>query len=186
MTKKHTHKETPVETAGATETKEITAPAQTPSREQELETEIADLHDQLLRALAEVENIRRRAERDRGDAAKYAVTAFAKEMLSVADNLRRALEVTHKADRNTPNIIEDIAKGIEATERQLLAVFEKFGIRKLSVAGEKFDPHFHKAILEVENAEKQPGTVVDVLQDGYTIHDRLLREAMVTVVKSGK
>lgn len=150
-----------------------------------LEAEVASLKDQLLRAMAETENTRRRAQRDREDASKFAVSSFAKELVSVADNLRRALEAVPAEGREKDEMLKGLAVGVEATERQLFAAFDRAGIKKLDPAGEPFDPNFHQVMFEIENTGKAAGTVVQVLQPGYTIHGRLLREAMVGVAKGG-
>ncbi|ANC92646.1 nucleotide exchange factor GrpE [Azospirillum humicireducens] len=150
-----------------------------------LEAEVASLKDQLLRAMAETENTRRRAQRDREDATKFAVSSFAKELVSVADNLRRALDAVPAEGREQDDMLKGLAVGVEATERQLFAAFDRAGIKKLDPAGEPFDPNFHQVMFEIENTGKAAGTVVQVLQPGYTIHGRLLREAMVGVAKGG-
>lgn len=142
---------------------------------------MAELKDQLLRALADAENTRRRAQKEREDTAKYAVANFAREMLSVADNFRRALDAVPK-DSNDPTL-KNLVAGVEATERQLQASLERFGIKKLEPLGEAFDPNFHRAMMEVDDPDQPPGTIVQVLQAGYVIHDRLLREALVAVTK---
>ncbi|HYG85343.1 MAG TPA: nucleotide exchange factor GrpE [Azospirillum sp.] len=149
-----------------------------------LEAEVASLKDQLLRAMAETENTRRRAQRDREDASKYAVASFAKDLAAVADNLRRALEAVPPEGREQDEMLKSLAVGVEATERQLLGAFERAGIKKVDPTGETFDPNFHQVMFEIENTGKAPGTVVQVLQPGYTIHGRLLREAMVGVAKA--
>jgi molecular chaperone GrpE len=134
--------------------------------------------------MAEVENIRRRAQREREDAVKYAATNVARDLLSTADNLRRALSSVNEAqlaDESTKSLLT----GVAATERELLAAFEKNGIKRLDPKGERFDHNFHQAIFEVENTGKPAGTVVEVLQPGYVLHDRLLRPAMVGVAKGG-
>lgn len=146
----------------------------------EYEGEIAQLKEELLRALAETENVRKRGERDRYDISQYAIKEFAYALLSVADNLRRALEAVpvETAGDNVKNLMI----GIEATERELLNTFEKFKVKRIEAKGEKFNPNFHQAIAEVP-ANKPAGTVMDVVQPGYTIADRLLRPAMVTVAR---
>lgn len=152
------------------------------ARVAELEAEAAKLKDQLLRALAEQENIRRRGEREREDVRKFAATGFAKDLLSAADNLRRALESMPDAkvvDEPTRNLLA----GVAATERELLGAFEKNGIRRLDPAGEKFDHNLHQAMFELENTGKPAGTIVQVLQAGYVLNERLLRPAMVGVAK---
>jgi molecular chaperone GrpE len=149
----------------------------------ELEAEVAKYKDQALRALAEQENVRRRAQRDREDALKFATSGFAKDLVTVADNLRRAIESVPEAQAAKDELLKGLISGVSATERELLGAFEKHGIRKLDPMGEKFDHNFHQAIFELESTGKPAGTVVQVLQAGYTLHDRLLREAMVGVAK---
>jgi len=147
-----------------------------------LETELAEQKDRLLRALAETENVRLRAQREREDASKYAVAGFAKELLSVADNLRRALDslpASEARDERTRGLLA----GVEATERELLAVFERNGIRRIDPDGERFDHNLHQAVFEAERPGKPGGVIIEVLQPGYVLHDRLLRPAMVGVAK---
>lgn len=148
------------------------------------ETEAADFKDKALRAMAEVENIRRRTQRERDDAVKYAATNIARDLLSAADNLRRALASVNEVTI-TDEVTKNLLTGVAATERELLAAFEKNGIRRLDPKGERFDHNFHQAIFEAENTGKPAGTVVEVLQPGYVLHDRLLRPAMVGVAKGG-
>jgi molecular chaperone GrpE len=147
-----------------------------------LEAELAEQKDRLLRALAETENVRRRGQREREDAAKYAVAGFAKELLSVADNLRRALDSLPAEEARDPRTVS-LLEGVEATERELLAVFERNGVRRIDPEGEPFDHNFHQAIFEAERPGKPAGTIIEVLQPGYVLHDRLLRPAMVGVAK---
>ena len=147
-----------------------------------LEAELAEHKDRLLRALAEAENTRRRAQRERDDATRYAISGFAKELLSAADNLRRALDSLPEAevgDERTRSLLA----GVAATERELLSVFERHGIRRIDPMGERFDHNLHQAIFEVEHGDRPPGTIIEVLQPGYLLHDRLLRPAMVGVAK---
>jgi molecular chaperone GrpE len=154
------------------------------TRAAELEAELADYKDRLLRALAETENVRRRAQREREDASKYAIAGFAKDLLSAADNLRRALESLPESeakDERTRNLLA----GVAATERELLSVFERHGIKRIDPKGESFDHNFHQAIFEIERSDQPGGSVVEVLQPGYVLHDRLLRPAMVGVSKGG-
>lgn len=151
-----------------------------------LEAEVASLKDQLLRAMAETENVRRRAQREREDTAKFAVTGFAKDMLPVADNLRRALEAVPEEARENDEYLKNLVAGVEATERQLLAGFEKAGIKKLEPIDQPFDPNYHQVMFQVENTGKPGGTVVQILQAGYTLNSRLLREAMVGVAKNSE
>ena len=146
------------------------------------EAELAESKDRLLRALAETENVRRRAERERADALKYGGASLAKELLNVAENLRRALDAA-PAEAEADERVRTLVQGVAATERELLAAFERGGIRRIDPAGERFDHNLHQAIFEVENTGQPPGTVVQVLQPGYVMHDRLLRPAMVGVAK---
>jgi molecular chaperone GrpE len=151
------------------------------NNEDALIKQVAELKDQLLRALAEAENTRRRSQKEREDTAKYAVTNFAREMLNVADNFRRALDATPK-DSNDKEL-KNLVVGLEATERQMQAALEQFGIKKIEPMGLPFDPNFHRAMAEIDHSDQSPGTVVQVLQAGYVIHDRLLREALVAIAK---
>ncbi|MEX2451707.1 MAG: nucleotide exchange factor GrpE [Rhodospirillales bacterium] len=150
-----------------------------------LETDVADLKDKLLRALAETENVRRRAARDKDDANKYAIASFAREMVEVRDNLRRALDAVDESVRGQSEAVGTLLEGIEMTERSLLATFERFGIRPIEALQKKFDHNFHEALFEVEDRSVPAGTVVQELQPGYKIHDRLLRPAKVGVSKGG-
>ncbi len=150
---------------------------------EEMAAEIAGLKDQLLRSLADAENTRRRSKKEIEDSAKYAVTNFAKDMLGVSDNFRRALESIPHDTQDAA--VKNLITGIEATERQLLASLERYGIRKLEPLGQIFDPHFHQVMAEIPDPSQPAGTVVQVMQAGYTIHDRLLREALVAVAKGG-
>ncbi len=150
------------------------------------ETQIAEMKDQLLRTLAEMENLRRRTEREVKDARQYAVANFARDMLQVGDNLRRALDAVPAETRaGADAALTALLEGVEMTERGLLASFEKFGVRKISPTGERFDPNFHQAMFEVPNPEVASGTVVQVVQDGYVIGERVLRPAMVGVARGG-
>ncbi len=149
------------------------------------ETELADTKDKLLRALAETENQRRRAQRDTEDARKYAASNFAKDMLDVADNLRRALGSLDPASLQDERA-KALVEGVAATERALLAALERHGIKRIEPEiGERFDPNSHEAMFEVPNTGKPGGSVVQVVQAGYRMHDRLLRPAMVGVAKAG-
>ena len=154
------------------------------TRVTELEAELAEYKDRLLRALAETENVRRRAQREREDASKYAIAGFAKDLLSAADNLRRALESLPESEAKDERT-RSLLAGVAATERELLGVFERHGIKRIDPKGEVFDHNFHQAIFEAERPEQPSGSVVEVLQPGYVLHDRLLRPAMVGVAKGG-
>jgi len=147
----------------------------------ELQSEVAMLKDQILRARAETENVRRRADRDRQDASAYAVTGFARDMLTVSDNLRRALDTMPE---DVADDVKGFVEGVEMTERELLNTMERYGIKKVEPEiGEKFDHKFHQAMFEVPTAEHVPGSVMQVVAAGYVIKDRLLRPAMVGVAK---
>ena len=148
--------------------------------------EINDLKNQLLRTLADNENNRRRYEKEKDDLSTYVISNFAKEMLSVLDNLQRAMEVSEKIDiedksidSNTKNFIE----GIQLTEKQLNSIFEKFKITKLKSLNVKFDPNIHQAMFEIGNNDVDEGTILQVVQEGFKIEDRLLRPALVGVSK---
>jgi molecular chaperone GrpE len=147
-----------------------------------LAEETKELKDKLLRAMAETENLRRRFEREREDTAKYAVSNFAKELVTVADNLRRALEsVGEEAKAN--DAVKGLTEGVEATERAMLAAFERFGVKRVDPFGQRFDPNLHQAMAQIDS-DQPAGTVVQVMQPGYVIHGRLLRAAMVIVAKA--
>jgi molecular chaperone GrpE len=144
-----------------------------------LEEQVAELKDRLLRAVAEAENTRRRAQRDVEEARRYAVAGMARDLLGVADNLRRALESVPDSAREGE--FGNLLAGVELTERELLRAFEKAGISRIEPLGQKLDPHFHQAMMQVPDGTAEPGTIVQVVQVGYKIHDRLLRPAMVGV-----
>jgi molecular chaperone GrpE len=152
---------------------------------EEQAAEIAELKDKVLRARAEVENMRRRASREKDDAHNYAVTKFARDMLAVSDNLRRAIDSIPAQAREQEDV-KHVLAGIELTESELLNTFEKHKIKKIEAEGQKFDPNMHQAMFEVENPAVEPGTVLQVVQTGYAIADRLLRPAMVGVAKGGQ
>jgi molecular chaperone GrpE len=140
--------------------------------------EIADLKDRLLRQAAETENTRRRLERDKADSAAYAVTGFARDLLAVADNLQRAVAALPSEG------FDNVRAGIEATGRELVAIFGRHGISRVETAGQKLDPNRHQAMLEVDHDSLDAGAIVDELQAGYVIKDRLLRPALVSVAKA--
>ncbi|MGH7055960.1 MAG: nucleotide exchange factor GrpE [Stellaceae bacterium] len=165
-----------------TEAEAASAAPEADERRVALEAELADLKDRLLRALAETENARRRAQREREDTLRYAIAGFAKDLLSAADNLRRALDSLPEAEAGDARTRGLIA-GVAATERELLAAFERHGIRRIDPKGERFDHNYHQAVFEAENTGQPGGTVVEVLQPGYVLHDRLLRPAMVGVAR---
>lgn len=145
-----------------------------------------DLKDRGLRLAAEMENLRRRTQREIADARSYAVTNFARDMLTVSDNLRRALDaVGDEAKAAADASLKTLIDGVDITERGLLSSLERHGVKQLSPQGEKFDPNFHQAMYEVPNPEVPNGTVVHVAQAGYSIGDRVLRPAMVGVARGG-
>ena len=184
---------------------------------EKLGAEVADLKDKLLRALAESENIRRRASRDVTDATKYAITNFARDVLSVADNLRRALDsidaetcgngeapetdgvpgdvASEEAEDGKQaedangaagaDNLETLRVGVEMTERELLNILERFGVKQIEALDKKFDHNLHEALFELEDKDRPSGTVIQVVQKGYTLHDRLLRPAKVGLSKGG-
>jgi len=145
----------------------------------------ADFKDKALRALADFENLRKRTEREVADARTYGVTGFARDVLQVADNLHRTLEAISPELRADPNV-STFVEGVELTERELMKVLEKHGVKKFSPQGEKFDPNFHQAMFEVQDGSAAPGTVAQVVQAGYLIGERVLRPAMVAVAKAPK
>lgn len=145
------------------------------------ETEIAALKDQALRALAEVENTRRRTERELADMSKYAVTGFARDLVSVLENLQRAVDSIPAELKQAQPAVANLATGVEMTLQELLGVFGRFGIQRIDPMGQKFDHNLHQAVAQIETPSAEAGTVVQVLQAGYVIHDRLLRPAMVGV-----
>lgn len=155
------------------------------SAEPTLEMQLADMKDQWMRAVAEGENIRRRAQRDKEDATRYAPLHLARDIVSICDNLRRAMDACAKEDLTqlSPNT-QGLVSGVELIVKELDKVFEKNNIKRIHPLNEKFDPNFHQAMFEVENNDCPSGTVMNVMQDGYVFHDRLLRPAMVGVSKS--
>ncbi|MDX8530661.1 nucleotide exchange factor GrpE [Mesorhizobium sp. VK25A] len=145
-----------------------------------------ELKDRALRAAAEMENLRRRTARDVHDARTYAVANFARDMLSVSDNLRRAMDaIPAEAKAGGDAGFKALIEGVDLTERAMLSALERHGVKKLAPEGEKFDPNFHQAMFEVPNPEVPAGTVVQVVQPGYSIGERVLRPAMVGVAKGG-
>lgn len=165
------------EEASLTEMEEDTPPSGTDSDA---------LSDQLLRTLAEMENLRKRTEKEIRDARLYSVTAFARDLLQVADNLQRALaSVPDSATEAGTTEFQNLLEGIRMTEQGFLSALEKHGIQRINALNEPFDPNIHQAMFEVERADLPEGTVVQVVQDGYRVHERVLRPAMVSVSKGG-
>ena len=151
-----------------------------------LRAENADLKDRFLRLAADMDNLRRRTERDVKDAKIYAVTGFARDMLAVSDNLRRALDAIPAEARASGDAgFMALVEGVELTERAMLTALERHGVKKIDPVGEKFDPNFHQAMFEIPNQDVPNNTVVQVVQTGYTIGERVLRPAMVGVAKGG-
>jgi molecular chaperone GrpE len=150
----------------------------------ELERELEEVRQHVLYAQAETQNVRRRLEQEKTSAAQYAATAFARDMLSVKDNLERALAAIPE-DLRGDERMKGLIAGIEATGRELDSAFQRHGIARVEAMGQMLDPHFHQAMLEVPNDEAEPGTIVQEMQPGYTIKDRLLRPALVGVAKKG-
>jgi molecular chaperone GrpE len=150
-----------------------------------LKVEVEAQRDRALRALAEIENVRKRLERERDEARSYSVTRFARDMLTVADNLTRALAAfPADARARSDEAVKAVLDGVEATARELSAALGRHGVKPIDAQGQRFDPHLHQAIAEVPAPGAQPGSVVNVVQPGYTIGERLLRPAMVTVAKA--
>jgi molecular chaperone GrpE len=151
-----------------------------------LTKEAADLKDRLLRTLAEMENLRRRTEREIADTRQYGIASFARDLLTVADNMDRALNTLSADFRDqADSVIKSHIEGVEITERELHNVMEKHGVKKFDPQGQKFDPNLHQAMLEVPDPSVPAGTVVQVMAPGYMIGDRVLRPAMVGVAKGG-
>ena len=149
---------------------------------EKLNEEIQDLKDQRLRAAAELENFRKRAEKDQSDALKYGVSNFAKEIISIKDNIERA-QSSISDDVRSNDDVKSVVEGLDLIAQSAVSTFEKIGIKKIDSLNEKFDHNLHQAMMEIENDQVEPGTIVQELIPGYTLHDRLLRPAMVGVAK---
>ena len=147
-----------------------------------LNEEISDLKDQRLRVIAELENFRKRAEKDQSDALKYGVTNFAKEIINIRDNIERA-QSSISDEVKTNEAVKSVVEGLDLIAQATVSTFEKIGIKKIESINQKFDHNLHQAMLEIEKDEIQPGIIVQELLPGYTLHDRLLRPAMVGVSK---
>lgn len=160
-------------------------PEPQPDRAQALEAEVAALKDKWLRAMAEAENIRKRVERDRDDARRYAVANFARDMATVADNLQRAVAAVDPKARAADPALETLVAGVEMTEKAMQAALERVGIRAIQAVGQKYDANRHEAMFEIEDASRPAGTVVQEIEKGYMIHDRLLRPSRVGISKGG-
>lgn len=168
---------------------ETTASTESPAEVDPLDalrSENNDLRDRFLRLAAEMVNLRRRTEREVKDAKSYAVSGFARDMLAVSDNLRRALDaIPAEARANADQGLSALIEGVEMTERAMHSSLDRHGIRKIDAEGQKFDPNFHQAMFEIPNPDVANNTVVQVVQAGFTIGDRVLRPAMVGVAKGG-
>jgi molecular chaperone GrpE len=176
----------PTDTEAARDAAAEAASAAAPKPSTSLDRELADMKDRLLRTLAEMENMRKRTEREVADARSYGISSFARDILGVADNMHRAMqalddELRSKADEATKALLE----GVELTERELMNVLDKHGVKRHEPLNQKFDPNRHQAMFEVEDASVPSGTVVQVMQAGYTIGERVLRPALVAVSKGG-
>jgi molecular chaperone GrpE len=151
-----------------------------------LAKEAAEARDKTLRTLAEMENLRKRTAKEVADARIYGITGFARDVLDIADNLQRALDAVPAETRESADpILKALIEGVELTERSLLNALEKNGVKRFDPSGEKFDPNFQQAMYEVPDASVPPGTVIQVVQAGYMIGDRVLRPALVAVSKGG-
>jgi len=150
-----------------------------------LEAEAADLKDRLLRAHAEVENIRKRSEREKEETAKYAITRLAREIVNVGDNFQRAIDAVPPGAAEQDSALKSFLEGVTMTERELLNVLERYGIRRVQPMNEPFNPHLHQAVMEIARTDVPSGTIVQVFQAGFMIEDRVLRPAMVAVAKGG-
>ena len=181
----------PGTTSGADATS--SAPASDPALEAErlaaevdtLQGQIADLTDRMLRAHAEMDNMRKRAEREREETAKYAISKFARDIAGVADNFERARQAVPPDAAEQDVVLKGLLEGVSMTEREFLNALEKNGVRRIVPKGETFNPHLHQAMMEAQNTDVAPGTIVEVYQAGYVIDDRVLRPAMVVVAKGG-
>jgi len=147
--------------------------------------ENAEMRDRLLRTMADMENLRRRTEREKADTARYAISNFARDVLTVGDNLKRTIDHVPAEAAGEDPALKSFLEGVELTERELLNVLDRHGVTRIEPLGQRFDPNCHQAMYEVQNAEVPEGTVVEVMQSGYVIGDRCLRPALVAVAKGG-
>tara|TARA_B100001989_G_scaffold249700_1_gene225485 strand:- start:1223 stop:1918 length:696 start_codon:yes stop_codon:yes gene_type:complete len=154
------------------------------NRIDELEKQLAMTKDQMIRAVAETENIRKRSQREKEDARKFALNSFARDLLNVADNLRRALDATTDGDMSDPTYIKNMVTGVEATERELLKIFQQNGIEKLEPIDQPFDPNFHEVMFEAPVTDKPTGTIIQVIEPGYVLNGRILKPARVGVSRN--
>lgn len=177
-----------MQTSGEEKDQAVSPTEEEVSSEQTLQKEYTQLKEDLLRAMAEAENIRKRTQKEKIDALKYAISSFGKDLVNVAENLRRAIEnIPPSSAEGVPDSVKAFIEGVRLTEKELLSVFEKNGIKQILPLGEKFDHNCHQAMFEVEDDSKPAGTVIQVMEGGYMLHDRLLKPAFVGVSKmSGK
>jgi molecular chaperone GrpE len=174
------------EDEAARQAQEAAADAPKPTPSTALEREHAEMKDRLLRTLAEMENLRKRTEREVADARLYGASSFARDVLAVADNMRRALDAVPPESRAEAEAgMKSLVEGVELTERELIKALEKNGVRQFNPQGEKFDPNVHQAMFEVPDASVPAGSIVQVVQPGYMIGERMLRPALVGVSKGG-
>jgi molecular chaperone GrpE len=150
-----------------------------------LHGQVADLTDRLLRAHADIDNLRKRLDREKEEVAKYAITRFAREVVTVADNFERAVQAVPAGAAEKDAALKALVEGVTMTEREFVNVLDRNGVRRIYPKGETFNPHQHQAMMEMQNAEVPPGTILEVFQPGYLIEDRVLRPAMVVVAKGG-
>jgi molecular chaperone GrpE len=186
MTDSDMHQQTDSDGGEAPDTAAPREPVAAPKASTSLDRELADTKDRLLRALADMENMRKRTEREVADSRVYGISAFARDILGVADNMHRAMQALDddlraKADEGTRALLE----GVELTERELMNTLEKNGVKRIDPLGQKFDPNRHQAMYEIEDLSVPAGSVIQVMQAGYTIGDRVLRPALVAVAKGG-
>ncbi len=150
-----------------------------------LRRELSDLKDKNLRLLAEMENLRRRTDEEKSSAARYAITRFATDIVGVGDNFGRAMSAVPAGAVDTDPTLKSLVEGVQMTEREFLNVLDRHGVKRINAKGQIFNPHLHQAMMQVPNPSVPAGTVLQVFQDGYTIGDRLLRAAVVTVAEGG-
>ena len=151
-----------------------------------LHGQVADLTDRLLRAHADIDNLRKRLEREKEETAKYAITRFAREVVTVADNFERAVQAVPAGAAEQDAALKALVEGVTMTEREFINALERNGVRRIVPKGEAFNPHQHQAMMELQNPEVAPGTILEVFQPGYLIDERVLRPAMVVVAKGGQ
>jgi molecular chaperone GrpE len=177
---------TATEAQGTTPEDKTAETAATPDPIDALKAENGDLRDKLLRTIAEMENLRKRTEREIGDTRSYAIAGFARDMLTATDSLSRALMVLPAEARDSADpTVRSLIEGIEMTEREMQRLLAKHGVKPIEAEGQKFDPHKHQAMFEVPDPSRPEGTVVQVVQAGFAIGDRVLRPAMVGIAKGG-